>query len=61
MEKGFIVDSPGYGYTYAPVKVKNQWKRMMANYLSYGVRINLVMLLVNADRGLSNVDKVMLE
>ena len=34
---------------------------MMANYLSYGVRINLVMLLVNADRGLSNVDKVMLE
>ena len=23
LEKGFIVDSPGYGYTYAPVKVKN--------------------------------------
>jgi GTP-binding protein EngB required for normal cell division len=22
-EQGFIVDSPGYGYTYAPVKVKN--------------------------------------
>jgi hypothetical protein len=33
----------------------------MAGYLSYGVRINLVLLLVNADRGLSSVDKEMLE
>lgn len=46
--KGFIVDSPGYGHTYVPVKVKSQFKKLMNGYLSHGVRLNLVLLLVNA-------------
>ena len=59
--RGFIVDSPGYGYTYAPVKVKNQFKKLMAGYLSHGVRISMVMVLINANTGLKGSDKVFLD
>lgn len=59
--RGFLVDSPGYGFTYAPVRIKNQWKKLMAGYLSHGVRISLVLVLVNADTGLRSADKTFLE
>ena len=56
-----IIDSPGYGYTYVPVKVKNQFKKTMAMYLSHAVRLSLVLMLVDAKTGLKGSDKDMLE
>lgn len=56
-----IIDSPGYGYTYAPRKVRDQWSKMMVGYLSHAVRLNLVILLVNADLGLKTCDFEMLD
>ena len=56
-----LIDSPGYGYTYVPVKVKNQWKKMMTMYLSHAVRLNLVLMLVDSKVGLKTSDRDMLE
>ena len=51
-----IVDSPGYGYTNAPVKLKQKWWRMTQKYLCYGIRINMILLCVQAHRGLTGQD-----
>ena len=59
--RGFILDSPGYGYTYAPLKVKNEFKKLMSGYLSHSVRLSLVLMLVNANTGLRHCDIEMLE
>lgn len=61
MSHGMVIDSPGYGYTYVPVKVKNQFKKLMTMYLSHAVRLNLVLMLVDAKTGLKSSDKEMLE
>ena len=55
-----LIDSPGYGYIYNPVYVKNQWKKVMSGYLSHSVRLNLVLMLVNADIGLKGTDLTIL-
>jgi GTP-binding protein len=36
---GFLVDSPGYGFTSVPIKVKQKWRKMMIKYIAYGVRL----------------------
>ena len=59
--QGFLIDSPGYGYTSVPVKVKNQFKKVMTMYLSHAVRLNLVLMLVDAKTGLRTSDKEMLD
>lgn len=61
MTKGMIIDSPGYGHTYAPKKVKNQWSKMMVGYLSHSVRLSLVLMLVHSDLGLKACDIDMLD
>ena len=55
-----VIDSPGYGYTYAPVKVKEQWKKMMSMYLSHAVRLSLVVMLIDAKVGIKTCDVEML-
>ena len=60
VNRGMVIDSPGYGYTYVPVRVKNQFKKVMALYLSHAVRLNLVVMLVDAKTGLKSSDKEML-
>ena len=59
--QGMLIDSPGYGYTYVPVKVKNQFKRLMGMYLSHAVRLSLVVMLVDAKTGLKTSDKEVLD
>jgi GTP-binding protein len=54
--QGMIVDSPGYGYTKAPVKLKQKWWRTTQKYLCYGVRINMILLCVQAHRGITYQD-----
>ena len=56
-----VIDSPGYGYTHAPVKVKNQWKKLMQMYLSHAVRLRLVVMLVDSKIGLKGSDRQMLQ
>jgi GTP-binding protein len=56
-----IVDTPGYGYVFAPVKLKEKWSKMMFKYLGYGVRINMIVLLVNGHIGLKQNDLKMLD
>jgi len=56
-----IVDSPGYGYVQAPVSLKEKWKKMMYKYLGHGVRINLILVLVNGHIGLKGSDIQMIE
>ena len=56
-----LIDSPGYGYTYVPVRVKNQFRKLMTMYLSHSVRLNLVLMLVDSKTGLKSSDRDMLE
>ena len=56
-----LIDSPGYGYTYVPVRVKNQFRKLMTMYLSHAVRLNLVLMLVDSKTGLKSSDRDMLE
>jgi GTP-binding protein len=56
-----IVDSPGYGYVQAPVVLKEKWKQMLYKYLGHGVRINMILFLVNGHIGLKSADIKMLE
>jgi GTP-binding protein EngB required for normal cell division len=56
-----IVDSPGYGFTTAPVKIKNQYRQLVNGYLSHAVRLSLVLVMVNANTGLKGSDLEFLE
>lgn len=56
-----VVDTPGYGFVVAPVHLKEKWRKMVFKYLGFGVRINLILLLVNANQGLKANDIKMLE
>ncbi|TNV77125.1 hypothetical protein FGO68_gene9294 [Halteria grandinella] len=60
-KQGFIVDSPGYGYVFAPVNIKKKWQKMVYKYLGYGVRLNLIILCINGHIGLKQNDLSMLE
>ena len=39
VKKGFVVDSPGYGFTYLSAKMKNDLKKLTNGYLSHAVRL----------------------
>lgn len=56
-----IVDTPGYGYMFAPLHLQQKWRKMLFKYLGFGVRINMIVLCVNAHLGLKKLDLQMLE
>jgi len=37
-----VVDTPGYGYVFAPAHYKAKWRNMIFKYLGFGVRINMI-------------------
>lgn len=49
---GFIVDSPGYGYTRVPIQIKYKWRRMLFKYVAYGVRLYKIYMLINSHTGM---------
>lgn len=55
------MDTPGYGFIVAPKHLKDKWRKMVLSYLGFGVRINMICLLVNAHIGLKANDIRMLE
>jgi len=59
--RGMLVDTPGYGYIEAPEHLKAKWRKMVFKYLGFGVRVNMVLLLVNGHLGLKQSDLKTLE
>jgi GTP-binding protein EngB required for normal cell division len=60
-KSGILIDSPGYGYVFAPLKLKKKWKQMMFKYLGHSVRLNLIILCINGHIGLKQNDIEMIE
>lgn len=56
-----LVDLPGYGYAQVPAAVRAQWQGLLENYL--GTRPNLlgVVLIMDARRPLTELDRRMIE
>ena len=52
----YLVDLPGYGFANAPVKVVEQWQRLMKNYLSGRATLRRAFLLIDARHGVKPVD-----
>jgi len=59
--KGLIVDTPGYGYSYIPIKVRQKLQKMLYAYLGMGVRVNLILLAINGHIGIKATDREMLD
>lgn len=60
-EQCYFVDLPGYGYTTANVKVKEQWGKMVERYLRRTQMLKLIFLLLDIRHEPSANDKTMYE
>lgn len=58
---GALVDLPGYGYAKVPQKVRAAWQRMIEDYLLGREQLTMVLVLVDAAVGPTDLDVVMLE
>ena len=57
----YLVDLPGYGYATSGVKVKQQWGKMIENYLHTSRKLEAVFLLVDARHEPSENDVMMFD
>jgi len=55
----YFVDLPGYGYARANVSVKEQWGRMIENYLHKSKQLRIVFLLIDIRHEPSENDRIM--
>ena len=60
-DRFLLVDLPGYGFAHAPKNVKRRWGRLIQSYLRDSEQLLGVVLLVDARRGLSTADGLMVE
>ena len=56
-----IVDLPGYGYAAAPLRVRRQWEGMMGDYFRRRGSLRGVFVVVDARRGVGELDLRMLD
>jgi len=56
-----LVDMPGYGYAKAPLKVVENWKRLVRDYLRGRVVLKRTLLLIDARHGVKPVDAEMMK
>lgn len=56
-----LVDMPGYGYAKAPIKVADQWRRLVRDYLRGRVVLKRVLVLIDARHGVKPVDLEMMQ
>lgn len=56
-----VVDLPGYGYAAAPLRVRQGWEGMMNDYFQRRGSLRGVFVVVDARRGLGELDRQMLE
>lgn len=57
----YLVDLPGYGYTKASVKVREQWGKMVERYLKGSESLRAVFLLADSRHAPSALDRQMFE
>lgn len=60
-EQRRIVDLPGYGYAAAPLRVRRQWEGMMGDYFRRRGSLQGVFVVVDARRGVGELDLRMLD
>ncbi len=51
-----LVDMPGYGFAKAPLKVVEQWRRLVRDYLRGRVVLKRVLVLIDSRHGVKPVD-----
>ena len=56
-----LVDLPGYGYSKVSLQVRKNWKPMVESYLQTRKEIRLVVLILDARRGVSPDDLALLD
>ncbi|MDR2240487.1 MAG: ribosome biogenesis GTP-binding protein YihA/YsxC [Zoogloeaceae bacterium] len=57
----FLVDLPGYGYADVPEKIRRHWQHALAEYLTRRRSIRGLVLIMDARRPLTDLDRQMLE
>ena len=60
-DRFFLVDLPGYGFARAPEAVRNAWRILVEDYLSYNDRLDGLILLLDCRRGVQEADKQLLD
>ncbi len=56
----YLVDLPGYGFARAPERVREAWKRLIEDYLTENARLDGLVLLLDARRGVQPADRQLL-
>lgn len=56
-----LVDMPGYGYAKAPLKVVEQWRRLIRDFLRGRLVLKRTLLLIDARHGIKPVDAEMMQ
>jgi len=56
-----LVDMPGYGFAKAPVKVVENWRRLVRDYLRGRVVLKRTLLLIDSRHGVKPVDAEMMK
>jgi GTP-binding protein len=59
--KLMLVDLPGYGYAKASKSLAAEWQDMIFRYLRGRAKLRRVMLLIDARRGIMDVDQAVME
>lgn len=56
-----LVDMPGYGFAKAPLKVVDQWKRLVREFLRGRVVLKRTLVLIDSRHGVKDVDRDMMK
>ncbi len=56
-----LIDLPGYGYAKVPEKVKKQWRELLENYLSLRPNLAGLVLIMDARRPFTDLDRQMID
>ncbi|MEW5942950.1 MAG: ribosome biogenesis GTP-binding protein YihA/YsxC [Pseudomonadota bacterium] len=57
----FLVDLPGYGYADVPEEIRSHWKQVLSAYLQNRVSLRGLVLIMDARRPLTPLDRQMLD
>ncbi len=56
-----LVDMPGYGFAKAPIKVVDNWKRLVRDFLRGRVVLKRTLVLIDSRHGVKDVDRDMMK
>ncbi|RKY87834.1 YihA family ribosome biogenesis GTP-binding protein [candidate division KSB1 bacterium] len=57
----YFVDLPGYGYAKLSKKKKNEWKFLIESYFKSIDKFNLVFILIDSRKGITEYDRTLIE